>query len=81
MDMTKIATCSFCGVRTILRLRRGVGLTCASCAAPLLRMKPLAAAARGGAWRPPLAWPKPRRRRRVPGVERMLDDLLARTRP
>ncbi|GHA47411.1 hypothetical protein GCM10008927_10280 [Amylibacter ulvae] len=43
-DLTKIATCSFCGSRTVLRLRE-VGnhheLSCANCAAPIHEMKPL----------------------------------------
>lgn len=43
-NLTKIATCSFCGSRSLLKLReldRHHELTCASCAAPLHFMKPL----------------------------------------
>ena len=38
---TKLATCSYCGSRTILRLtaRGGHELACASCGAPLHEMK------------------------------------------
>ena len=43
-DMTKIATCSFCGTRAILKLRelsRHHELSCSNCAAPLHEMKPM----------------------------------------
>ena len=42
-DLTKIATCSYCGMRTVLRLtaRDGRELACGSCGAPLHEMKAL----------------------------------------
>ena len=42
-DLTKIATCSYCGTRAVLRLK-AVGrheLSCTSCGAALHDMKPL----------------------------------------
>ncbi len=46
--MTKIATCSYCGSRTVLKLtaRHGHELACASCGAPLHEMKALKQGAR-----------------------------------
>ena len=43
MHTQKIATCSYCGARTILQLtaRGGHELACASCGAPVHEMKPL----------------------------------------
>lgn len=40
---TKIATCSYCGTRTVLKLtaRHGHELACGSCGAPLHQMKAL----------------------------------------
>lgn len=42
-DLTRIATCSYCRTRSVLRLRNigHMELTCASCGAPLHEMKPL----------------------------------------
>ena len=43
-DLTKIATCCFCGSRTVLRLDSAMHeLTCRSCGAALHNMKPLKA--------------------------------------
>ena len=43
MHTTKIATCCYCGARTVLQLtaRDGHELACASCGAPVHEMKPL----------------------------------------
>jgi len=43
MHTQKIATCCYCGARTILQLtaRSGHELACASCGAPIHEMKPL----------------------------------------
>ncbi len=42
-DFTKIATCSYCGTRALLRLkgRERHELSCSACGAPLHLMKPL----------------------------------------
>ena len=46
-DLTKIATCSYCGTRSILRLNNAAvhELSCARCGAPKHEMKVLKAAA------------------------------------
>lgn len=44
MHSTKIATCCFCGSRSVLQLRELAGhheLACANCAAPISDMKPM----------------------------------------
>ncbi|GLQ35439.1 hypothetical protein GCM10007939_17220 [Amylibacter marinus] len=53
-DSIKIATCSFCGLRAVLKLRELTGhheLACAGCAAPLGEMKPMKISSRSPARR------------------------------
>lgn len=70
MPDAKIATCCYCGARTTLRptARDGHALACASCGAPLTRMKPLRPAqAEAAAAHPRTAKPvplKPRKRKK-----------------
>ena len=53
MHSQKIATCCYCGTRSLLRLtaRDGHELACASCGAPLHNMKPLRVDRRSGEMR------------------------------
>ena len=59
---TKLATCSYCGARTLLKLtaREGHELACGSCGAPLHEMKWLKA---------PAVAPQPREDRRERSVK------------
>lgn len=89
-DLTKIATCSYCGTRTVLRLTGRVQheLACAACGARLHTMKPLRAEdARRATTRPARPLPrhepfrhkdrhKPRRSRRLTGLfAEILDEI------
>lgn len=49
MHTQKIATCCYCGARTVLQLtaRDGHELACASCGAPIHEMKPMKLASKG----------------------------------
>ena len=63
-DLTKIATCCYCGTRAVLRLdRRRHELTCRACGAGLQHMKPLPKrpkqTARKTITAPPIPRPKP----------------------
>jgi len=60
-DRTKIATCCYCGSRTMLTLKGKVQhhLACSACGAPLSRMKAVKAAA------PPDERPRPKPARPV----------------
>ncbi len=65
---TKLATCSYCGSRTILKLtaRGGHELACASCGAPLHEMKamPLERERKPERRRPPRESYRPRPKKR-----------------
>lgn len=72
-DAAKIATCCYCGARTVLSFgRRGRGvdmraLCCSACGAPVTRLKPLRSGARSQSQSPAPAGeaaPRPPRRRK-----------------
>ncbi|MEM9756304.1 MAG: hypothetical protein AAF914_09930 [Pseudomonadota bacterium] len=70
----KIATCCYCGTRTVLRLsaRDGHELACARCGAPLHEMKPLKISGVKQTRRsaPPMNDRKPKRIERIDPWER-----------
>lgn len=88
---TKLATCSYCTARTLLKLtaRDGHELACGSCGAPLHEMKWLKAPVsqprteRGGPKVKPARaadWAKPRksrkrRKRRIPSVKKIMEEV------
>ena len=90
-NLTKIATCCFCGARTVLTLRGKVRheLSCASCSAPIHLMKALPRdEAPAPARKPPRGVAKPardlrprrkdeRRKRRSPArfVRKLFDEF------
>lgn len=84
-DLTKIATCSYCGTRSVLRLGGSVQheLACRACGAKLHEMKPLKTSRPAPARRPaPAARPqapsqkrKPKKRRSKPLFHRLRDVL------
>lgn len=83
----KIATCCYCGARSLLRLRGAVQheLSCGSCGAPIRQMKQMPARPMARpAPKPSPAKPAPERRQRrknlrkkspIRGVARLIDDL------
>lgn len=80
-DHTKIATCSYCGTRSILRLAGAVQheLACSSCGARLHTMKHLRTAPQPKPERPRAAqtksYGKPKKRKRQPARRRLFDLL------
>ncbi|QHQ34131.1 hypothetical protein [Algicella marina] len=80
-DLTKIATCCYCGSRTVLRLtaRDRHELACASCGAALHNMKPLkakpATAPKPSPSRPIHLPPKPRKSPKKRSRKRWMDVL------
>ena len=77
-DLTKIATCSYCGTRSVLQLRGKVQheLACGSCGAKLHTMKPLRVTPERPKQRatPEVRHrPPPRPARRKPKRRRLLD--------
>lgn len=87
MHTTKIATCSYCGARTVLQLtaRSGHELACASCGAPIHEMKPLRLDRSGERRRPPQGYlpdiparrPVPQKRKKQKGrrLWRVLEEV------
>ena len=86
-NLTKIATCSFCGSRSLLKLReldRHHELSCASCAAPLHIMKPLKVARSDTAERsrrvkyvPMVQQRQQKKKYKKPSkIKRMFDDII-----
>lgn len=89
-DATKIATCCYCGKRTLLKLtaRAGHELACGSCGAPLHEMKALKQAPRHEVKRSrpepqpgrvmrerPVPRRKPKKKRKS-GWKRAMDDVF-----
>lgn len=79
-NATKIATCCYCGLRSVLKLtaRDGHELACGSCGAPLHEMKWLKRPEPKAPKRTPspiTALPKKTRKRRKPRWKELVEDI------